>query len=305
LHACKPANKPALSVVVASKVGPPFIDDCLASLEAQAGALGADVIVVACGTEAHARRLRDRFPWVKVLHHAPREGIPTLRRVGVERASGDIIATIEEHCLAAPDWLHQALRAHRQGDYAAVGGPVCDHAYARLRDWAVYFCEYNGDLPPARQGEVGHLNAANVAYRRRALLEQPHLLGDSFWAVPVDPALATRGVKFLSVPAMLVYHRGPFPFGYYLRQRFCFSRAYAGARALTLPAWRRLAYLVAAPLVPGLLLARMALRVWRKRCHVGQFVRSLPLLLSVLPVYVAGEWLGYVAGPGDALAKVE
>jgi glycosyltransferase involved in cell wall biosynthesis len=305
LQEFKPGEADTLSVVIASKVGPPFIDGCLASLEAEARELGAEVIVVACGTADYARRIRDRFPWARVLHRPGPEGVPGLRRHGVEQATGDIVAVIEEHCRAAPDWLHRALAAHRGGDYGAVGGPVGDHAYKRLRDWVVYFCEYNGALPPARGGEATQLSAVNVAFKRRLLLEHPRLLDDSFWAVPWGPALRDRGVKLLSVADMLVYHCGPFPFGYYLRQRFWFSRAYAGARARALPAWRRLAYLAAAPLVPALLFVRMARRVWEKRCHVGKFLRSAPLLLSVLPVYVAGEWVGYCVGPGDALAKVE
>jgi len=47
-------NNPRVSVVIASLVGAPFIDECLASLERQAAALGAEVIVVACGSPAYA-----------------------------------------------------------------------------------------------------------------------------------------------------------------------------------------------------------------------------------------------------------
>ncbi|HTM50669.1 MAG TPA: glycosyltransferase family A protein, partial [Bryobacteraceae bacterium] len=99
--------------MIASIVGPPFIDDCLASVEQQAKQCGAEVIVVACGTAAYARRIGEKFPWVRVVHRENRETIPDLRRHGVEQARGEIIAIIEEHCLAAPDWLAQAIAAHR------------------------------------------------------------------------------------------------------------------------------------------------------------------------------------------------
>ena len=104
---------------------------------------------------------------------------------------------------------------------------------------------------------------------------------------------------------MVVVHSGPFDLGYYLRQRYWFSRAFAGARAKSLPPSRRLAYLVAAPLVPPVLLARIASRVWRKRRHVDKFAKALPLFVPALLAFVAGEWVGYLAGPGDALLKVE
>lgn len=294
-----------LSVVIASKVGPPFIDDCLASLEREAKMFNAEVIVVACGTADYGQRIRHKFPWVQVIHRARRESVPALRCCGVEHASGDIVAIIEEHCLAGNNWLHKVLAAHRRDNYGAVGGPVADYAYKRLRDWLVYFCEYNGALPPAPDGEVLDLNGANIAYRRQILIDHKHRLGVGFWEASLHPILLAKGVKFLSVPDMVVHHRGPFAFGYYLQQRYWFSRAFAGARAKMLPASRRLAYLVVAPLLPAILSGRMAWRVWQKRCHIGKFIQCLPLLIPALMVFVAGEWVGYLAGSGDALSKVE
>lgn len=294
-----------LSVVVASLVGPPFIDDCLASLETQARDLKAEVIVVACGTREYAERIRRKFTWTRTIHSPDRETVPELRRRGVMEASGDIVAIIEEHCLAAGDWLERAARALAQGNYAAAGGPVVDHGYRRLRDWLVYFVEYNGSLPPAPAGEVEFLNGANIAYRRRALVDHQTLLGRGYWEASLNPTLLAAGMKFLSVPEMVVYHRGPFNLGYYLKQRYWFSRAFAGARARELPLSRRLVYLAAAPLLPAVLLARMGMRVWQKRCRVGQFALTLPLFLPALTALVAGEWVGYAAGPGNALSKVE
>ena len=63
---------------------------------------------------------------------------------------------------------------------------------------------------------------------------------------------------------------------------------------------------MASPVVPFLLLARMAQRVLR--ASIATWIsssQSLPLLVPVLIVYVAGECVGYLAGPGDALLKVE
>jgi hypothetical protein len=229
--------------------------------------------------------------------------VPELRRHGVEQASGEIVAIIEEHCLAAQDWLRQAVAAHQSGDYGVVGGPVVDHAYKRLRDWVVYFCEYNNYLPPWRDGEWHDLGSANIAYSRAVLLKYQDLLTAGYWEAALHPRLMADGVKFRAVPHMVVHHRGPFDYGYYLQQRYWFSRAFAGAR--NLPLSRKAAYFLASPLVPALLLARMAQRVWRRGCRVEKFVQSLPLLIPALCVYVAGEVVGYAAGPGDALMKVE
>jgi hypothetical protein len=297
------APRARVSVVVASKVGEPFIGMCLESLRSEAAQLSAEVVVVARGERA--AEVGARHPWVRVVDSGEVSRVPAMRRIGVEAATGDVIAVIEEHCSAAADWLRVALAALEGSDYAAAGGPIVDHGYERLRDWVVYFLEYNGSLPPAPDCETPDLNDANIVYRRDLLLRHVALLDDGYWPMHLHPALVAEGARMRSVPGMVVHHRGPFDYGYYLGQRFLFSRAFAGVRARSQPAWRRIAYLLAAPLIPALLLVRMALRVWRKRCRVGKFVLSTPLLVTALVVLVAGEWLGILLGPGDALARVE
>lgn len=299
----KRPRPPRVSVVIASLVGAPFIDDCLVSLERQVDECGAEVIVVACGSPAYAQRIARKFPWVRVIHRATRETVPDLRRHGVGEAAGEIIAIIEEHCLAAPDWLQRAIAALQGGEYGVVGGPVLDHSYQRLRDWVVYFCEYNNYLPPWRHDERHDLGSANIAYSRSVLMKYQDLLSAGYWEAALHPHLLTEGVKFRAVPEMAVYHRGPFNYGYYLQQRYWFSRAFAGARKLS--AAHKIAYFLAAPLVPFLLLARMAQRVWRCHCRIEKFAQAVPLLIPALMVYVAGEFVGYLIGPGDALLKVE
>jgi glycosyltransferase involved in cell wall biosynthesis len=298
-------STPGISIVVASKVGSPFIDQCLNSLASEAGEFKAEVIVVAAGEPSYAERIAATFPWTKVIHAADLSKVPALRRRGVDEAKGEIIAIIEEHCSAAPNWLHRALAGHLMGRYGAVGGPIVDYNYSRLRDWVVYFLEYNGALPPYPKGETFDLNDANIAYRRDILISHRDLLDDGYWPMTMHPTLIAKEIKLLSLPDMIVYHRGPFNFGYYLHQRYLFSRAFAGVRAEKQSAVRRAAYLAGAPLIPIVLLGRIAGRVIQKRCRIGKFVATLPLMIPALIVFVAGEWVGYLLGPGNALSKVE
>jgi hypothetical protein len=121
----------------------------------------------------------------------------------------------------------------------------------------------------------------------------------------LHPTLLAKGVKLFAEPDMVVYHRGPFDFGYYLHQRYLFSRAFAGVRAQSQSRARRMAYIVGVPLVPVVLLARMTARVVRKRRRIARFFMTLPLTIPALVVMVAGEWVGYLVGPGDALSEVE
>lgn len=186
-----------------------------------------------------------------------------------------------------------------------MGGPVAAADFRRLRDWVTYFIEYNGYLPPWPDGDTWSLSGANLAYRRETLQANLNLLSGGYWEATLHPKLLAEGARFRGVRNMIVYHRGPFDYLYYLRQRYLFSRAFAGARRGDLSALQRLAYLLAAPAIPLLLLGRMAARVWAKKCHVDKFVLSLPLLIPAITIYVVGEWMGYAFGPGRALMEVE
>ena len=272
-----------------------------------AGAEGApefEVIVADCRGAENVTRLRGKFPQARFVEQAQRETVPKLRRIGVEQARGEIVAIIEEHCLAKDDWL-ATIAAALTPEYVACGGPIFDFNYVRLRDWVTYFVEYNSSLPPWPDGETTFINGANLAYRREALLANFALLDHGYWEATLNPKLLAEGKKFRSVPTMTAYHRGPFDYFYYLRQRYLFSRAFSGARRGSLSAAQRAAYLLAAPLVPFLLFARMGARVLEKKCRVGKFFAASPLIFPALCVYTVGEWMGYAFGPGRALMEVE
>ena len=91
-----------ISVVIASKVGFPFIDQCLESLEDQATELESEVLVIVPDEEPYASRIATKFSWVKVIR-SKKTKVPAMRRRGVEEAAGELVAVIEEHCSAKED----------------------------------------------------------------------------------------------------------------------------------------------------------------------------------------------------------
>jgi hypothetical protein len=234
-----------------------------------------------------------------------------LRRHGVDRATGEIVAVLEEHCTAPPGWLEaigdafgNAGNEEGMRPLNAIGGPILDDDYARIRDWVVYFSEYHNFLPPWPPGERTLLNGANIAYRRSVLLEHIEVLDHGYWEVVLHPLLASSG-RMHAVADMGVRHTGPFDFGYYIEQRYLLSRVWGGTQRETSSLAKRAVYLVAAPLFPFLLLARIAQRVLQSDRSLSKFLTALPLLVPVAVAYVWGEWLGYLLGPGSALERVE
>jgi hypothetical protein len=160
-------------------------------------------------------------------------------------------------------------------------------------------------MPPVPNGRVNDLPGNNVAFRKDLLLRHLAQLKEGYWEAFLYSRLVEENAILRSVPEMAVYHRGPFQYGYYLGQRYLFSRAYAGARRKVMPISRRLVYAILSPALPALLLARISARVWQKKHRIHEYIRAFPLIIPATIVYVTGELVGYLFGPGDALLKVE
>jgi len=301
-------EQPTVSVVVASGAGGDFLIRCLDSLVEQAQQEAAEVIVVdRCGPERCAE-VRERYPTMRVLPFPgdERPSVPQMRAVGVDESRAPIVAVIEEHCVAPADWLSTIKSEFGAGD-AAIGGPILDDDFDRVRDWVVYFSEYHNDLPPWPAGPRTWLNDANAAYSRERLLENRATLGDSYWAIALHPQLASSGASMRAVPAMGLAHTGPFDYGYYLRQRYLLSRVWGGTQRHRVPVTTRIAHIAALPIFPLFLLARIARRVLAtgdKRLR-SRFVCAVPMLLPVVIAFSWGEWLGYLFGAGNAIEEVE
>jgi hypothetical protein len=294
-----------VSVVVASGAGGEFLFRCLAALEPQITRNGGELIVVDRVGAATRDRVRLTFPRARVIEAPanPRPTIPLMRRLGLEAASTEFVAVLEEHCRPPGDWLETISRSVREGD-AAVGGPILDDNYARITDWCVYFSEYHNYLPPWPNGERFALNGANIVYNRRLVLDLCSVLDDGYWEVVLHPKLATFGA-FRAVDAIGAHHTGPFPYGYYLRQRYLLSRVWGGTQRALVPLSKRLLHLALGPLFPALLFARVTARIIEKPQFVRRYLSALPLLVPAWLAYSFGEWLGYLAGPGKALEEVE
>lgn len=299
------SSTPRVSVVVASGAGGDFLFRCLASLKDQVARAEGECIVVDRMGEGTRQRLAREYPFARVIA-APtdhRATIPELRRIGAQAARGAIVAVLEEHCTAPAGWLECVVASFRADD-AAIGGPILDSSFRRLRDWCVFFSEYHNYMPPWTDAERLNLNGANVAYDRAKLMRHVAVLDTGYWEVVLHPLLAKEG-RFRAVNALGAHHTGPFDYRYYLHQRYLLSRVWGGTQKDRVPFTKRLAHLVLGPIFPLFLFSRVSSRVLEKRHYLGRYVMTLPLLVPAWFCYTWGEWLGYLLGPGDALKEVE
>ncbi len=79
-------------------------------------------------------------------------------------------------------------------------------------------------------------------------------------------------------------------------RRYHHGRYFAARRSEDFNTSQRLARAIGAPLVPLVLLNRMAGRIRRKGRHQLKFLACLPLIAGFLTAWAVGEGTGYAAG---------
>jgi glycosyltransferase involved in cell wall biosynthesis len=296
-------TEPLLTVVVPSVNGLGDLSDCLAALSQQRTDVDLEVLVAdRCGEPLRAE-VRRAFPWVRVLEAPPGTTIPDLRALSFAEARGKSVAVIEDHVIVPEGWAKALLDAQGNGD-VVVGGSVENAAVDRLVDWAAFLCEYSHCITPLPEGPAEWVTGNNVIYPRALLGRYQSVLGRGQWENRLHDAMKRDGVPLVCRPQISVGHKKHYTVGEYLSQRYLYARSYAGARVADAPIAKRLAYGAAALALPPLLFYRTVSRIVAKRRHRAELVRSLPLLAVFVMSWAFGEVVGYVAGPGDSLAKV-
>jgi len=136
-----------------------------------------EIIVVADHNPALLRRLEAEFagacdrvgPPLRVVRNGERRGLSGAKNTGVARASGDVVAFLDDDAVAEPDWLRYLAESYSDERVAGVGGltrPRWDKGrpgwFPREFDWVVG-CSYLG-MPAARR-PVRNLLGGNASFR--------------------------------------------------------------------------------------------------------------------------------------------
>jgi hypothetical protein len=293
-------SSPALSVVIASVNGFPYLGRCLESLERRAP--GAEVIVADWTDQQTRRRVSERWPSVRLLSFDEPMAVPELRAAGIAAARAPHVAVIEDHCVVRDGWAARISAAHGRG-HSVVGGAVRNGATRRLRDWAAFFCEYSEHMEPIPEGPTTSLTGMNVSYDRRAIETMSPLLDEGRWETWLHPHLVENGIGLHAEADMALEHVKDFGFREFVSQRYHYARSHAGMRNRELGA-KRAIYVLGSPALVPLLYARIARNIFGKRRHRGRFVAATPLVLVYLSVWSLGEAVGYAFGGGRSLLRV-
>jgi hypothetical protein len=239
------------------------------------------------------------YPEVRWLK-APGASVFSLRGLAMTQARGEIIAVTEDHCVVTPHWCACIINAHQKHpEAAAIGGIVENGATIRLIDWANFLCIFAPFLKPLRNGESKHISLqANVSYKRRVLPNCISSLG--IMEMLFNQMLYERGELLIADDRLVVYHVQSHGFFGTFAAHFHNGRSIAGYRLPGMSWWAWLLRLGSCMILPAWLLWRVYRALFVKRRLLGRAFACLPLLSGIACSHAAGEFIGYLAGPGTS-----
>jgi glycosyltransferase involved in cell wall biosynthesis len=172
-----------------------------------------EIIVVDDGSHDKTETLfqKENIPsTIKIIYyrHPENRGIAAARNLGFDRARGEIIASCDDDCSVAPDWLFQIVETFRHfSEAAAVGGSIINPTDSALA-WAVYLLEFSDWLPSGKIRYMKNIQACNIAYRRRMIAGKRFTGGrnESFEDSRFNHELIKAKGKIVFNPAIRVFH---------------------------------------------------------------------------------------------------
>ena len=224
---------PRISVIVCTHNGARTIRDCLAGLRTQ-DYPSVEVIVVDDGSTDGTAAIASEFG-VRVIS-TEQHGLAAARDVGLEAATGEIVAYIDDDAYPDPHWLKYLAASFLTTAHAAVGGPNI----APPGDGFIAGCVANAPGGPVHvltsDREAEHIPGCNMAFRTERLRgvggfdPQFRIAGDD---VDLCWRLRERGWTIGFSPAAVVWHHRRNSIRAYWRQQ----REYGKAEALLARKW--------------------------------------------------------------------
>jgi GT2 family glycosyltransferase len=286
-----PDSKPRLSIVIACLNAERTVAACLDALRAACAEYNVEMIAVYPADAPLPERIRDEYRDVRVLFAPPGTLVPVLWAEGFRVSSGGVVAFTTGHCVVGPAWARSLLEAIDQGAAGAGGALALNGDDSGPVDWAVYFLRYSAFMPPQPAGDIDEIPGDNAAYARVVLERHAESLADGFWEVDFHRRVHADGEHLVMVPEATATFGRSFSFRTILRHRFLHGRHYGWYRAQygLAPGWRGI---LAGPLVPLVLTARILRRVAERPMEWRRALASLPILLPLAGSWALGEMTG-------------
>jgi hypothetical protein len=303
------SDKPRFSILIGrvSTEDHERVIETLDALRAQGEANSYEVIIVDRRDDLVTARILADYPEATLERCDAGATLPAMRARALELAQADYIIVTEDHCVPTPTWLADFNRALDENPQAgAIAGAVDNGVQERRLDWATYLCEYAAFAPPIVSGPTTNLAGMNVVYRRSALHGLPSAeFTRGFWETTIHGLILAAGYPLVADNRIVIMHCKRFSFRLFAVQRYVYSRYFGGIRFPRSALLQRAAAAAACVLIPVLMTYRLLKSARAKPSIAHHTRRAAPILFVFYVIWAVGEAVGYLFGPGDALAQIE
>ena len=296
---------PDLTVVVTVVEGGTALTRCLEALSAQIDAPAMEIIVPFDSTMQQVNDLASRFPDYRFMdlgavvapgiraNEFTRHILYDCRRTaGLKAALGRYVAMLEDRGWPRKDWARTMVSLHEQMPHAVIGGAIESGAVGALRS-AAFYCDFGRYEPPFAGGDAQYVSDVNICYKRAALDAVRPLWESRYQEATVNWALQRQGLRLhLSDQPRVIEERGPLRLWPALAERVHWGRTFGYVRGREGSRAASVLRVVAAPLVPALLLLRHARKQLALRRRVWSFARVLPATFLLMVCWSLGEAIG-------------
>ncbi len=163
-----PTAAPKISVVICAYNAERTMQACLESLRTLRYP-HYEVIVVNDGSTDRTLEIAEGFPEARIISQDNR-GLSAARNVGIEAATGEIVAFTDSDCVVDPDWLTYLALTFVNGGFVAVGGPNLPPP-EDSRTAACVASSPGGPTHVLLNDEVAeHIPGCNMAFRKDVLV---------------------------------------------------------------------------------------------------------------------------------------
>lgn len=268
---------------------------CIESLRRQREAPAFEIVIACAPGISGVEAARRRFPEARIVVNDGQRTPLELASRAVRECRGELILLTKDHCVPDPDWVRVMVDAQRKGR-AVVGGRVEIDSAASATEWAFLFIDFFRYVGPVASGPAPFLTVCNAAYKRDELDTIRELWEETFVETDINDALRTRfGTLWLSAESQVTMYRR-ITLRDAIRERYTFGRLFGYSRVVRWTLARRLVYALGAPVLPFLLLGRMAGVAFGSHRNGRAFVRSIAPLTIIVLARCWGEWLAYLTG---------
>jgi GT2 family glycosyltransferase len=213
---------PRVSIIILTWNGRRYLSDCLKSIEAQTYR-DFEVILLDNGSrDGSSEFIKNEFSWVSLISVPENLGFAGGHSVAIERASGELIVTLNNDTRVEPDWLEElvfvadsypeaGMVASRTSVYDdpdlidTLGGRVCLDGMSR----GAFRMKRVSELGLSRVEEGLYPSPAAALYRR-SMIEEVGFFDEDFFAYAEDTDLGLRcrwaGWKCVIATEAIVHH---------------------------------------------------------------------------------------------------